>query len=241
MKIVWDCVQGESTHMEQNQTQNEQRIPKCKRCKRRARMEGTNLCEICYAKKQKEMEEEYKQSRRLFRRWYFKRDWLVLDTESTGGGREDEIIEIGVIDAEGNVLFESLVKPSQSIPERTTEIHGITDEMVQDAPTWVEVWPQVSAIIQGKPVLMYASDADVTMIRRTCKKYQLPLVSYEPRCVMKTYKKLHREELFISLTRALEQKEIEYIPTHRATSDCEGLRLLVLSIGEKLIKEDDQE
>ncbi|TCP70042.1 3'-5' exonuclease [Baia soyae] len=226
--------------MKQNQTQNEPKIQRCKRCKKRARMEEVNLCPLCYEKKCKEVEKEFEQSKQLFRKWYLKRDWLVLDTESTGGGREDEIIEIGITDAEGTILFESLVKPSQPIPKRTTDIHGITDEMVQDAPGWSEIWPEVGSIIQGKTVLMYASDADIMMIRRTCKKYQLPLISYDPRCVMKMYKQLHRDERFVSLTRALGQKEIEYIPSHRATSDCEGLRLLVLSIGGQLMEEEAQ-
>lgn len=207
---------------------------KCKKCRRRSRVEGSNLCSHCLQKKEQKIEDERVQAIKQFKKWYSQRNWLVLDTESTGGGREDEIIEIGIIDSKGNIVYETLVKPSQPIPERTIEIHGITNEMVKDAPNWKKVWPEVAELIKGKMILMYASDSDVTMIRRTCKKYQLPMVSYEPRCAMKAYKKLNKLDNHVSLTRALEREQIHFIPCHRATSDCEALRKLVLTCGEKL-------
>lgn len=65
---------------------------------------------------------------------------LVFDFETTGLSKHDaEIVEMAamVIDAMGNVhgSFETLVNPEIDIPYAATEIHGITNEMVKDAPT----------------------------------------------------------------------------------------------------------
>ena len=88
---------------------------------------------------------------------------VYLDTETTGLERFDEIIEISIVDDEGQVVFESLVKPSQPIPYSATMVHGITDEAVQSARAWPIVCQQVrEALLQLEVVL------DRTAERRRC-------------------------------------------------------------------------
>lgn len=60
---------------------------------------------------------------------------VYLDTETTGLGSTDEIIEISIIDDDGSTLLETLVKPSQPIPADSTRVHGITDADVQGERT----------------------------------------------------------------------------------------------------------
>ena len=59
---------------------------------------------------------------------------LFLDTETTGLDRSDRLVEIGVVDDAGAVIFQSLINPQMPIPRAVTAIHGITDAMVRDAP-----------------------------------------------------------------------------------------------------------
>ncbi len=76
----------------------------------------------------------------------------VFDTETTGldpaGG--DEIVQLGAVRiVNGRVLaqerFDQLVRPRQTIPARSTAIHGITPEMVREAPTIEKVLPAFHA------------------------------------------------------------------------------------------------
>ena len=60
--------------------------------------------------------------------------WVILDTETTGLDNTAEAIQIGVLAPDGNVLLNTLVNPICHIPENVTHIHGITNEMVEDAP-----------------------------------------------------------------------------------------------------------
>lgn len=66
------------------------------------------------------------------------KDYVVVDLETTGlSAKDDRIIEIGAIKVmEGEVreVFETFVNPGCVIPQRITEVTGINDEMVREAP-----------------------------------------------------------------------------------------------------------
>ncbi|MCY4410095.1 MAG: 3'-5' exonuclease, partial [Caldilineaceae bacterium] len=61
---------------------------------------------------------------------------LFFDTETTGLNSSAEIVEVGIVDAEGNTLLESLVRPIRRIPSDAVAVHGISNAMVRNAPTW---------------------------------------------------------------------------------------------------------
>ena len=64
---------------------------------------------------------------------------LILDTETTGLDDDAEVVELAVIDCAGTVLLDTLVRPSGPVPAEAAAIHGITDAMLADAPTWSEI------------------------------------------------------------------------------------------------------
>ncbi|WP_312315340.1 3'-5' exonuclease [Atlantibacter sp.] len=95
-------------------------------------------------------------------------DMVIIDTETTGLAYNAEIIEISVIDMRGNVLLDTLVKPSCSIPPQATEINRITDEMVADAPSWREVYPVLMDIIGSRKWVGWKSEFDARLIVQSC-------------------------------------------------------------------------
>ena len=77
------------------------------------------------------------------------RDYVVLDIETTGlYAGKDRIIEIAAvkIGADDKILdeFHTMVNPGMRIPPATIQVHGITDDMVADAPRIAEVMPQLA-------------------------------------------------------------------------------------------------
>ena len=65
-------------------------------------------------------------------------DYVIFDLETTGLSTEtDRVVEIaGVKVRDGKVVqeFETLVNPGMPIPYMASEVNGITDDMVADAP-----------------------------------------------------------------------------------------------------------
>lgn len=120
--------------------------------------------------------ERYEIFKSKMKELYINKDnYVILDTETTGLSKSDEIVEISIIDLEGNVLFDSLVNPHRNIPPQTIAIHGITDEMVIDAPDWQAVWPQVEGVLKNKTMIAYNAMFDVRMIRQSCGNHNIRL------------------------------------------------------------------
>jgi DNA polymerase-3 subunit epsilon len=154
---------------------------------------------------------------------------LFLDTETTGLDKISEIVEICILDSEGHVLFASLVKPTRPIPPSATDIHGITNDMVQNEPSWPQVWLEIEPILSGQEVGIYNADFDLRMIAQTNAKYGIrwrihPDTSFF--CVMRLYAQFYGmwdrsrgSYKWQSLDAAGRQCGIPLPNTHRAKDD----------------------
>jgi DNA polymerase III epsilon subunit-like protein len=92
---------------------------------------------------------------------------LFLDTETTGLGRGDRLVEIGVVDDTGAVAFQSLINPGMPIPPEVSEIHGITDAMVRDAPLLDDIAASLrTMLIADGSVVIYNADFDCRFFPR---------------------------------------------------------------------------
>lgn len=77
-----------------------------------------------------------------------KRPLVIFDIESTGPEKEtDRIIQLGFLkilpDDQGERVWSTYLNPTVPIPPEATEVHGITDEMVKDAPTFASLAPKL--------------------------------------------------------------------------------------------------
>jgi Exonuclease len=67
-------------------------------------------------------------------------------------------VEIGVVDGAGAVLFQSLINPGMPIPSAASAVHGMTDDMVRDAPAVDAVAAALRALLiaDGEAVIYNA-------------------------------------------------------------------------------------
>lgn len=73
---------------------------------------------------------------------------IVLDTETTGLDNEARIVEIAIIDFDTHEVFlHTKINPQVPIPEEVSAIHGITDEMVKDAPVFATIADKILQLI----------------------------------------------------------------------------------------------
>jgi len=152
---------------------------------------------------------------------------VYLDTETTGLERTAEIVEISVIDDAGTILLDSLVKPIRSIPSNATQIHGITNEMVQPAPAWPILWQQIRPLLLGKTIVAYNSDFDYRLMMQSHAQYKLPwrdkLFFFD---LLKLYAQFRGEWdvrrgswRYFSLNQAGKDAHIQLPNAHRSTAD----------------------
>jgi len=92
-------------------------------------------------------------------------DPVILDTE---------IVELALIDAQGNTLIDTLIKPFDTIPQEVIYIHGIDNEMVANAPTFAEVVPDLLRLAEGRPIVVYNSEYDNRLIKQSAVKNGMP-------------------------------------------------------------------
>ncbi|SES68404.1 DNA polymerase III catalytic subunit, PolC type [Natronincola peptidivorans] len=96
-------------------------------------------------------------------------EYIVFDIETTGlSNATDKITEIGAIKIRNRQVidkFSSLINPKIPIPEKITQITGINNEMVENAPTIEEVLPKFLDFIGTSCVVAHNAAFDVGFIR----------------------------------------------------------------------------
>ena len=155
-------------------------------------------------------------------------DVIVLDTETTGLGREAEICEIAMINGNGKVLLNTLVKPTKRIPKAAIKIHGITNRKVISAPAWSKIHAKFINLIEGKTLYIYNAKFDLSLIRQTVQAQDedLSLQFLHAECVMKDYAKYkgigrrYNGYKWHKLEDAARHCNVPVEKTHRALADC---------------------
>ncbi len=115
-------------------------------------------------------------------------DVLYLDTETTGLGDDAEIVDIAVIDSSGHVVLNTLVRPSGRISQGASDVHGIDDRMVANAPAWPGVYPMLAKLLRDRPtVVIYNAAFDTRIINQVNRRHRLPELIADWACAMLQY------------------------------------------------------
>lgn len=80
---------------------------------------------------------------------------IAIDVETTGISPEKErIIEIGAFRPETGEIFRTLIQPGRPLPDKITELTGITDEMLLGAPEEQEAIQELLDFLNGDTILL---------------------------------------------------------------------------------------
>jgi DNA polymerase III subunit epsilon len=122
-----------------------------------------------------------------------RRDWVVLDTETTS--LDGVAVEIAIVDPDGIILFDSLINPEMRVLPGARAVHGISDEELATAPTLPEAWDDLQKALAGcSLILTYNAEFDQSIIGRHIAQYQqLPALQQEWSCIMQKYAQYYGE------------------------------------------------
>lgn len=101
---------------------------------------------------------------------------IIFDTETTGLNPKDghKIVEFGAVEMIDGKLtgveLQMYFNPEREIPQEAINIHGITNEMVKDCPTFKEQADKLLSFIKGAELVAHNADFDVKMLDAEIEK-----------------------------------------------------------------------
>jgi DNA polymerase III epsilon subunit-like protein len=102
---------------------------------------------------------------------------VILDVETTGILSRDpntEIVQLCVVNTAGRPVLTMMLKPDRPMSEEVQAVHKITNEMVQDKPFFLQVAKVIGAYLEGKHVVAYNADFDISLLMHMHDKYNEP-------------------------------------------------------------------
>lgn len=152
-------------------------------------------------------------------------DYIVFDIETTGlDSSYDEVIEIGAIKVKNNKIvskFNSLVKPKNEIDEYITELTGITNGMVKNAPTIEEILPDFMNYIGNDILIGHNVNFDINFIYDNLYRNKFDVLINDFIDTMRISRKLLPELSHHRLIDLAKYFKIDSTNNHRSLKDCE--------------------
>ncbi len=152
---------------------------------------------------------------------------VVVDLETTGlDYRREKIIEFAGVKLVDNQIvdeFEVLINPQQEIRQSSIEIHQITPDMVEGAPTIEEVMPQILEFIQDYPIIAHNAIFDHSFLNRASKDLYGKGIENPKIDTFQMYKEVFPEEQSHGMESLLRRFNIDFPLRHRAMADAKGL------------------
>lgn len=163
----------------------------------------------------------------------FPESYVVIDIETTGlDSRYCEIIELAALQYSGDTLvdsFSTLVKPSQPISEFITELTGITNDMVCDAPDIADASLRFHEFIGDSVLVGYNVNFDINFLYDVMtSSHGIPLKN-DFVDVMRIARKLHPELKNHKLQTVAAHYGITS-EAHRSVADCETCNACFVSL-----------
>ena len=156
--------------------------------------------------------------------------YVVVDVETTGGRPpNDRVTEIGAVKVRhGEVIGEwsSLINPEKRIPHFITQLTGISNDMVCDAPVFAEIADEFEAFMAGAIFVAHNAGFDHGFIasefRRLGRRFRHPKL-----CTVAAMRRYYPGQASYGLANLCRAFDIELVNHHRALADARAAAALL--------------
>jgi len=150
-------------------------------------------------------------------------DYIVLDFETTGlRAGADKIIQIGAIKYENHEvidMFNTVINPFRHIPETVTRLTGISNEMVEWAPSIEQKIEELLDFIGDLPIIAHNASFDMGFLYALDNISGISIPEYIVIDTVKLARKKITEAANHKLTTLTEFLQLEH-DAHDAIGDC---------------------
>jgi len=116
--------------------------------------------------------------------------------------------------------YYSLIKPETSFDWRNIKIHGIHPEDVENAPSFVEVWQEISGyFLENRLIVAHNASFDNRVLSGCLSYYGLPPAHFMSLCTVRTSRKLYPGLYNHRLNTVCEYLSIDLDHHHHALED----------------------
>jgi len=159
--------------------------------------------------------------------------YSVLDFETTGFGPSDSrVLEVGImlIAGDGEIIdtYDTLINPQQSAG--ATWIHGISDEMVEDAPLFEEVADDILQFLDGSVIAAHNANFDILFLREELKRADKPYANIPSICTLRLSRKYIKGCGSYSFSALCSFLHITNFHAHSALADADATAQLLLHL-----------
>lgn len=162
---------------------------------------------------------------------------VYLDTETTGLGDTDQIIELAIINQQGQVLFNHRFKPSVPVHPKAAAVHGISNADLDHCLTVLDMSPALYALLHNRHIVAYNAQFDIRLLQQSFAAYEVDtswLNDVPVSCAMQLAAKVcgsTNRHGTISLINAAKRLGIKWQgKAHSALADAEMTRQVVTAI-----------
>lgn len=154
---------------------------------------------------------------------------IVLDTETTGlDYTKERLVEFAAVRLENGKIkdeFQTLINPQQHIRKSSIAVHGITQDMVEDAPTEEEILPKILEFIGDYPIVAHNAIFDYSFLNEASKRVTGQEIKNERIDTQQMFREVFPDLEAHGLNALTEKFKVELVNHHRAMGDTMGLAL----------------
>ncbi|MHC1736977.1 MAG: exonuclease domain-containing protein [Ignavibacteriaceae bacterium] len=156
----------------------------------------------------------------------------VLDVETTGlSPFSNSIIEIGIVKVkDGKIIdtFSSFINPCRFIPPFITQLTGISNRDVDDAPMWDDIYKDILNFIDNSIVTGHNLSFDYGFLSKEFQRVGLEYFKPHQLCTLRIAKRIYPELKSRSLGNLAPHLGIINADAHRALSDAKVTAAILL-------------
>lgn len=141
--------------------------------------------------------------------------YLAIDFETANSWSRSSACSVGIVEIKNNKIideFYTLINPLEDFEDFCIDIHGITPEMVEDQPTFEDIWPKLKEILENNLIVAHNASFDMSVLRHCLNKFEIQFPEFNYACSYLLSKRIYP---------GLPNYRLDYLVNHHALSTFE--------------------